>query len=79
MGGYDASYYGYMWSEVFGDDMFSKFEDEGVTNPKVGMAYRRAVLERGGTVDGEQLLVDFLGREPNNEAFLRKLGIAGTE
>lgn len=79
MGGYDASYYGYMWSEVFGDDMFSKFEDEGVINPRVGMAYRRAVLERGGTVDGEQMLVDFLGREPNNEAFLRKLGIAGTE
>lgn len=79
MGGYDASYYGYMWSEVFGDDMFSKFEEEGVTNPEVGMAYRRAVLERGGTVDGDQILVDFLGREPNNGAFLRKLGISGTK
>lgn len=79
MGGYDASYYGYMWSEVFGDDMFSKFEEEGVTNPAVGMAYREAVLNKGGTLDGDQLLRNFLGREPNNEAFLRKLGIAGTE
>jgi thimet oligopeptidase len=79
MGGYDAAYYGYMWSEVFGDDMFSRFEEEGVTNPEVGMAYRRAVLERGGTVDPDQMLVEFLGREPNNQAFLAKLGIAGTD
>jgi thimet oligopeptidase len=79
MGGYDASYYGYMWSEVFGDDMFSRFEDEGVTNPEVGMAYREAVLAKGGTVDGDQMLEDFLGRKPNNAAFLRKLGISGTE
>ncbi len=78
MGGYDASYYGYMWSEVYGDDMFSRFEEEGVTNPKVGMAYRREVLEKGGSVDPNEMLLNFLGRPPSNEAFLRKLGIAGT-
>lgn len=79
MVGYDASYYGYMWSEVFGDDMFSRFESEGVTNPEVGMAYRREVLEKGGSLDGEQLLENFLGREPENRAFLHKLGISGTD
>ena len=78
MGGYDASYYGYMWAEVFGDDMFSKFEEEGVTNPEVGIAYRREVLNRGGSLDADELLVNFLGREPSNEAFLRKLGVTGT-
>jgi Zn-dependent oligopeptidase len=75
MGGYDAAYYGYMWSEVFGDDMFSRFEEEGVTNPAVGMAYRREVLERGGSVDADEMLIAFLGRKPDNAAFLRKLGI----
>jgi Zn-dependent oligopeptidase len=75
MGGYDAAYYGYMWSEVFGDDMFSRFEEEGVTNPAVGMAYRREVLERGGSVDADDMLAAFLGRKPDNTAFLRKLGI----
>ena len=79
MGGYDSTYYGYMWSEVFGDDMFSKFKDEGVTNPQVGMAYRRAVLNKGGTVDPDEMLKDFLGRKPNNQAFLKKLGISGTD
>jgi thimet oligopeptidase len=75
MGGYDAAYYGYMWSEVFGDDMFSRFEEEGVTNPAVGMAYRRDVLEKGGSADADDMLTAFLGREPDNSAFLRKLGI----
>jgi len=79
MGGYDSSYYGYMWSEVFGDDMFSKFEEDGVTNPEVGMAYRRTILEKGGTVDPDEMLREFLGREPNNMAFLRKMGISGTQ
>lgn len=76
--GYDAGYYGYMWAEVFGDDMFSRFEAEGVTNPAVGIDYRRRVLEKGGSVDPNELLADFLGREPDNRAFLTNLGISGT-
>lgn len=78
LGGYDAGYYGYLWSEVYGDDMWSRFEKEGVTNPQVGADYRREVLERGGSREGMEHLRAFLGREPNNQAFLRKLGM-GTE
>ena len=77
MGGYDAGYYGYLWSEVYGDDMWRRFEEEGVTNPAVGMDYRREVLEVGGSRDAIDTLQAFLGREPDNGAFLRKLGIAG--
>ena len=75
MAGYDAGYYGYLWSEVYGDDMFSRFDKEGVTSSQVGMTYRRAVLEPGGSRDGAEMLRDFLGREPDNGAFLTKLGI----
>ena len=73
--GYDARYYGYLWSHVFGDDMFTRFEEAGLLNADLGAEYRRTVLERGGSVDGDQLVRDFLGREPNSDAFLRGLGL----
>jgi Zn-dependent oligopeptidase len=75
LSGYDAGYYGYLWSEVFGDDMFSRFAAEGVTSPVVGGEYRREILEKGGSVDATEMLEHFLGRPPTNEAFLTKLGI----
>jgi Zn-dependent oligopeptidase len=75
MSGYDAAYYGYLWSEVFGDDMFSRFEEEGVTSPEVGRAYRKMVIGKGGSMDPDDMLTGFLGRKPNNEALLRKVGI----
>lgn len=74
--GYDAGYYGYLWAKVFGDDMFGRFEAEGVLSPEVGRSYRRSVLEPGGSRDAADLLRDFLGREPTQEAFLRRIGIA---
>jgi Zn-dependent oligopeptidase len=75
MGGYDAGYYGYLWAKVYGDDMFSRFEAEGVTSPAVGAAYRREILEPNGARDAIELLRAFLGREPSSAAFLRELGI----
>jgi thimet oligopeptidase len=73
--GYDAAYYGYLWSDVYGDDMFTVFEENGILNPEVGMRYRREIYEKGGSLDGDVLLRNFLGREPNNHAFLRDLGL----
>ncbi len=73
--GYDAGYYGYLWSRVFGDDMFTRFERAGVFDRATGLEYREKILERGGSVDGDVLVRDFLGREPNTDAFLRELGL----
>jgi len=76
MNQYSASYYGYMWAEVLSADMFAtRFEKEGVMNPEVGMGYRKMVLAPGGTHDITDHLALFLGREPNNEAFLESRGI----
>jgi thimet oligopeptidase len=73
--GYDAGYYGYLWSHVFGDDMYTRFEEHGPLDEATGQRYRKLILERGGSVDGDVLVRDFLGREPNNAAFLRGLGL----
>ncbi len=75
MGGYDAGYYGYLWAEVYGDDMFSVFQDEGVLSPDVGARYRKEVLEQGGSRDAVEHLHAFLGRPPSTRAFLRNLGL----
>lgn len=73
--GYDAGYYGYLWSHVFGDDMYTRFEAAGPLDAETGRHYRKTVLERGGSVDGDELVRSFLGREPDNAAFLRGLGL----
>ena len=73
---YSASYYGYLWSEVYAVDMFSIFEQNGVMDNMTGMRFRKLILEKGGSDNPMSLVQKFLGREPNNSAFLIKLGIA---
>jgi Zn-dependent oligopeptidase len=75
MNGYDSGYYGYLWSKVYAQDMFSRFETEGLLNPAIGRVYRDQVLAPGGGADELDLVRAFLGREPNDEAFLKSLGL----
>lgn len=75
MGGYEAGYYGYLWSKVYAEDMFTVFEKAGLESPEAGGAYRRWILEAGGTMEPDVLIRNFLGREPSKEAFYRSLGI----
>lgn len=75
MGGYDAGYYGYLWSEVYAQDMFTRFEKEGLLNTRTGSDYRKWILEPGGEEDPFALVRGFLGREPNEKAFLKSIGL----
>ncbi|MGH8495988.1 MAG: M3 family metallopeptidase [Gammaproteobacteria bacterium] len=75
MGGYDAGYYGYVWSRVFAQDLFSVFEREGLDDSEVGMRFRREILEPGGTIEPDRLLRNFLDRPPSYDAFYTELGI----
>lgn len=76
IGGYDAGYYGYLYSEVFSADMFGSFFQRDPMDGREGRRYRRTVLERGGSMDEMEVLRQFLGREPSAEAFFRELGLS---
>ena len=57
-------------------DMYAtRFAGGKVMDPSVGKEYRKLILERGNTIDAMDMLKEFLGREPNNAAFLRSKGL----
>jgi len=76
-GGYSAGYYSYKWAEVLSADAFSRFEEEGIFNEKVGNDFLTNILEKGGSQEPSELFKAFRGREPEIDALLRHCGIEG--
>ncbi len=76
LGGYDAAYYGYLWAEIIGDDLFSRFENEGILSNSVGIEYKNTILKPGGTMPAESMVKNFLGRKWNDEAFLSQKNLS---
>ncbi len=75
-GGYASSYYSYKWSEVLEADAFSRFKREGIFNRKTGQDYVDSILSRGDSADPAELFKEFMGREPDVKALLRRnLGV----
>ncbi len=72
---YGAKYYGYLWSKVFALDLFDEIKKHGLLNPAIGQKYIVDVIGKGGSQDPNELLCTFLGREPNNKAFLKDMGL----
>ena len=65
---YTALYYTYLWSLSISKDFFGAFRGDPF-GKQAANAYRATVLERGGAADAEDLVRDFLGREPSTKAF----------
>ncbi|KAJ2062241.1 metalloendopeptidase [Coemansia sp. S146] len=75
-GGYDAGYYGYMWSQVFSADMYaSRFVKDGVFNPQTGLDYRYEILRPGSSRDAMDSLIKFMGHKPDSSTFLKSIGL----
>lgn len=75
--GYDAGYYGYVWSEAIAEDMATIFKSAtgGLMDPEIGMKLRREIYEPGDSRDVRESIERFLGRKQSNKPFFEELGI----
>jgi thimet oligopeptidase len=74
--GYGAKYYSYLWAKVFALDIFSEIKrKDGLLKSSEGKKYFDKILSKGGGVDPNDLIQDYLGRKPSQDAFISDLGI----
>lgn len=68
-------YYGYLWSEVYAQDMFTVFEKNGLRDQETGVRYRKLILANGSQRPVDEAVEEFLGRPMNNKAYIKSLGL----
>ena len=74
-GGYAAGYYSYKWAEVLDADAFSVFKKNGIFDAATAEAFRKNILEKGGSEHPMTLYVRFRGQKPTVDALLERSGL----
>lgn len=74
-GGYDAGYYGYIWSEVLDADTVEWFRDNGGLDREAGRRFAERLLGVGGAKDPLEAYRDFRGRDAEVGPLLRRRGL----
>lgn len=74
-GGYSSGYYSYKWAEVLDADAFAYFKENGIFNPEIASKFKAHILSKGGTEKPMVLYKKFRGKEPNEDALLKRAGL----
>ncbi|MFC3880722.1 M3 family metallopeptidase [Algoriphagus namhaensis] len=74
-GGYAAGYYSYKWAEVLDADAFELFQEKGIFDAETAEAFANHVLSAGGTEHPSVLYARFRGRDPKEDALLKRAGL----
>lgn len=74
-GGYSAGYYSYKWAEMLSADLYIEFSNHNVFNDELSNAYKKEVLEKGGSDRMLNLYHNIMNREPNRERLLELSGL----
>ena len=77
-GGYSASYYAYLWTEMLADDAYEGFIEKGGLSRANGDRFRQMVLSRGNTQDLSKMYDAWRGAPPNSKAMLKYRGLEET-
>ncbi|MEN2282699.1 M3 family metallopeptidase [Algoriphagus sp. SE2] len=74
-GGYSAGYYSYKWAEVLDADAFELFSEKGVFDKETAISFQKNILSAGGSEHPTILYKRFRGREPKQDALLKRAGL----
>ncbi|WP_247828902.1 M3 family metallopeptidase [Arthrobacter antioxidans] len=75
-GGYAASYYAYIWSEMLDADTVEWFKSSGGLTRENGDHFRRELLSRGNSIDPLEAFRRFRGRDADLQPLLVRRGLA---
>ncbi len=73
-GGYAASYYAYLWTEMLALDTGKWFDENGGLKRENGQRYRDMILSRGNTLEYKEAYKAFRGSDPSVDAILEDKG-----
>ena len=74
-GGYAAGYYAYLWTAVLDADAFGAFQETSLFDKETADSFYNNVLTKGGTDDVKNLWMNFRGREPKIDFYLKRQGL----
>ncbi|CAG8868943.1 Oligopeptidase A [Pseudomonas fluorescens] len=78
VGGYDAGYYAYLWSDIQAFDLFTRFQASGLLDARTGHELQTDLFAPAGSRSLAQSIEAFLGRPASAQPYLQWHGLSGS-